>query len=91
MRIFVGGVATEVNTFSPIFMGLEDFHSTLYVKNGEHGDKPTLVTAALIELRRRAKDGEASTLIEGTTAWAEPAGMLAARRSSSSATKSLSS
>src|ERR1700712_553659 len=75
MRIFVGGVATEVNTFSPIFMGIEDFRSTLYVKNGEHGDRPTLVTAALIELRRRAKiDG--FELIEGTTAWAEPGGML---------------
>ena len=75
MRIFVGGVATEVNTFSPIFMGLEDFRSAMYVKNGEHGDTPTLVTAALIELRRRAKvDG--FELIEGTTAWAEPGGML---------------
>jgi microcystin degradation protein MlrC len=75
MRIFVGGVATEVNTFSPVFMGLEDFRATMCVKNGEHGDKPTLVTAALIELRHRAKT-DGFELIEGTTAWAEPGGML---------------
>ncbi len=75
MRIFVGGVATEINTFSPIFMGIEDFRSTMYVKGGEHPDCPTLVTAALIELRRRAK-ADGFELIEGTTAWAEPAGML---------------
>lgn len=75
MRIFVGGVATEVNTFSPIFMGLDDFTNCHYAKSGEHGDRPTLVTAALIELRRRAPiDG--FELVEGTTAWAEPAGML---------------
>lgn len=75
MRIFVGGVATETNTFSPIFMGIEDFRATMYAKGGEHPDRPTLVTAALIELRRRAGLGELD-LIEGTTAWAEPAGML---------------
>jgi microcystin degradation protein MlrC len=75
MRIFVGGVATEVNTFSPVFMGIEDFRSNMYVNNGGHGDRPTLITAALIELRRRAGiDG--FELIEGTTTWAEPGGML---------------
>jgi microcystin degradation protein MlrC len=75
MRIFVGGVATETNTFSPIFIDMEDFRSTLYAKGGDHPATPTLVTAALVELRRRAL-AEGFELVEGTTTWAEPGGMV---------------
>jgi microcystin degradation protein MlrC len=44
MRIFVAGLATEVNTFSPIFIGMEDFRRNLYAGPGQHDDRPTLVT-----------------------------------------------
>lgn len=75
MRIFVGGVATEVNTFSPIFIGLDAFRDSLYAPPGTHPREPTLCTSPLTEARRRAALGEFE-LIEGTTAWADPAGLV---------------
>lgn len=73
MRIFVAGIATEVNTFSPIFIGLDDFRASLLARPGEHPETPTLCTAPLTEARRRAALGEFE-LVEGTTAWADPGG-----------------
>jgi microcystin degradation protein MlrC len=75
MKIFCAGIATEVNTFSPIFIGLDSFRETLLARPGEHGDKPTLVTSPLIHLRRRARE-EGFALVEGTIAWAEPGGLI---------------
>jgi microcystin degradation protein MlrC len=75
MRIFVAGVATEVNTFSPIFIDLKSFKHSLYALPGEHGDRPTLVTSPLIHARRRASEGEFE-LIEGTIAWTDPGGLI---------------
>lgn len=75
MRIFVAGIATEVNTFSPIFIGLDDFRASLLARPGEHPETPTLCTAPLTEARRRAAAGEFE-LIEGTTAWADPGGLV---------------
>jgi microcystin degradation protein MlrC len=75
MRIFVGGVATEVNTFSPIFIGMDEFRASLYAPPGTHPETPTLCTAPLTEARRRAAAGDLE-LIEGTTAWADPGGLI---------------
>ncbi|NRA88211.1 MAG: M81 family metallopeptidase [Rhizobiales bacterium] len=75
MRIFVAGIATESNSFSPIFIGLEDFEASLYAAPYQHPDTPTLCTAALIELRKRANK-ENFSLIEGTTCWADPGGLV---------------
>jgi microcystin degradation protein MlrC len=75
MRIFVAGLATEVNTFSPIFIGMEDFRRNLYAGPGQHDDRPTLVTSPLIHARRRAALGEFE-LIEGTVAWTDPGGLI---------------
>jgi microcystin degradation protein MlrC len=75
MRVFVAGMATEVNTFSPIFIGLEDFHNSLYARPGEHDDIPTLTTSPLIHARRRAAEG-AFELIEGTVTWTDPGGLI---------------
>jgi microcystin degradation protein MlrC len=75
MRIFVAGVATEVNTFSPIFMDIDSFKGTLYCRPGEHGDKPSIVTSPLIHARRRAQE-EGFELVEGTICWATPGGMV---------------
>lgn len=75
MRVFVAGVATEVNTFSPVFIGMEEFAANLYARPGEHGPEPTLVTAPLIHARRRAAAGEFE-LIEGSVAWTDPGGLV---------------
>lgn len=75
MRVFVAGVATEVNTFSPIFIGMEDFKAGLYALPGEHDDVPTLTTSPLIHARRRAAAGEFE-LVEGTVAWTDPGGLI---------------
>ena len=76
MRIFVAGIATETNSFSPIFIGMDDFKASLYAKPYQHPETPTLCTAALVVLRKRAK-AEKFTLIEGTTCWADPGGLIA--------------
>jgi microcystin degradation protein MlrC len=75
MRVFAAGFGTEVNTFSPIFIGLENFKTTLYALPGQHDDKPTLITAPLIHARRRAAAGEFE-LIEGTVTWTDPGGLI---------------
>jgi microcystin degradation protein MlrC len=75
MRIFVAGFATETNTFSPVFADLDSFRASLYAPPGEHPETPTLCTAPLTVARRRSR-AEGWTLIEGTTAFADPAGLL---------------
>ena len=46
MRIFVAGLATEVNTFSPIFIGMDGFRDSLLARPGEHPETPTLCPGA---------------------------------------------
>ena len=75
MRIFVAGFATETNTFSPILADLESFRASLYAPPGEHPATPTLCTAPLVVARARSR-AEGWTLIEGTTAFADPAGLV---------------
>ena len=73
MRIFVAGFATETNTFSPIFADLNNFRASHYAPAGQHGAEPTLFTAPLVIARERSRI-EGWDLIEGTTAFADPAG-----------------
>ncbi|MBL1422287.1 MAG: M81 family metallopeptidase [Alphaproteobacteria bacterium] len=75
MRIFVAGIATETNSFSPIFVGLDDFKASLYAAPYQHPKTPTLCTAALVQLRKRVGE-DGITLIEGTTCWADPGGLV---------------
>ena len=75
MRIFVAGIATEVNTFSPIFIGEAAFAASLLARPGQHPDTPTLCTAPLTDARQRARAGEFE-LVEGTTCWADPGGLV---------------
>lgn len=75
MRMFVASLATETNTFSPLPVDRAAFESAFYAPPGTHPDTPTLCSAPFIAARRRAaRDG--FTLIEGTAAWAEPAGLV---------------
>lgn len=75
MRMFVGSLATETNTFAPLPVGRGAFESAFYFPPGRHPETPTLCTAPVVAARRRAKlDG--FELVEGTSAWAEPAGLV---------------
>lgn len=76
MRIFTAALATETNTFSPICIARRDFEDSLYAPPGQHPETPTLCTAPITVGRRVCRD-RGWTLIEGTAAWADPAGIVA--------------
>lgn len=75
-RAFTAVLATETNTFSPIRIDLRAFEASLLARPGEHPATPTLCSAVIPVGREFAarKDWE---LIEGTAAWADPAGLVA--------------
>jgi microcystin degradation protein MlrC len=75
MRVFTAALATETNTFAPIPTDLRSFQEAGLYPPGTHPDGPTLTTAPLWVLRRRA--GAELEVVEGTCAWAEPAGTVA--------------
>lgn len=75
MRIFTASLATETNTFSPVPTDRGSFEMAFYAPPGAHPDTPTLCSAVIPVLRRRAKE-EDFTLVEGTATWAEPGGLV---------------
>jgi microcystin degradation protein MlrC len=75
MRIFTASLATETNTFSPVPTDRASFEAAFYAAPGKHPNTPTLCSAPMVVLRRRAVE-DGFTLIEGTAAWAEPGGLL---------------
>jgi microcystin degradation protein MlrC len=75
MRIFTASLATETNTFSPVPTDRASFETAFYAGPGQHPPTPTLCSAPIVVLRRRARE-ESFTLIEGSAAWAEPGGLL---------------
>lgn len=75
MRIFTAALATETNTFSPIFIDRRGFEDSLYAPPGQHPETPTLCTAP-ITVGRKVCRKKGWTLIEGTAAWADPAGLV---------------
>lgn len=75
MRIFTAALATETNTFSPIFVDRRGFEESLYAPPGRHPETPTLCTAPITVGRRVCRE-RGWTLIEGTAAWADPAGLV---------------
>ncbi len=77
MRLFVASLATETNTFSPVFTDLRDFRDGFYFPPGEHPEYPSLCSAPFIALRDyRKRVGNSLEVIEGTAAWAEPGGIV---------------
>ena len=77
MRLFVASLATETNTFSPVFTDLKDFRDNFYFPPGKHPDIPSLCSAPFIALREyRKRVGDTVEVIEGTAAWAEPGGIV---------------
>jgi microcystin degradation protein MlrC len=75
MRIFTASLATETNTFSTVPTDRASFEAAFYAEPGKHPQTPTLCSAPIVVLRRRAAE-DGFTLIEGTAAWAEPGGLL---------------
>ncbi|MBB4952352.1 microcystin degradation protein MlrC [Agrobacterium vitis] len=75
MRIFTAAFATETNTFSPICIDRRAFEQSLYAPPGQHPATPTLCTAP-ITVGREVCAQKGWTLIEGTAAWADPAGLI---------------
>ncbi|WFU02075.1 M81 family metallopeptidase [Rhizobium sp. CB3171] len=75
MRIFTAVLATETNTFSPICVDRRAFEASLYAPPGEHPETPTLCSAPITVGRRVAAE-RGWELIEGTAAWADPAGLV---------------
>ncbi len=74
-RVFLGSVATESNTFSPLRTDLRDFRDSFFAPPGLHPATPTLCSAIYPVARARADD-LGWTLIEGTATWAEPGGIV---------------
>jgi len=74
-RVYVGSLATETNTFSPLRTDLQDFKDSFYAKPGEHPETPTLCSAVFPASRIGAARYGWS-LVEGTASWAEPGGMV---------------
>ncbi|WP_028745209.1 M81 family metallopeptidase [Rhizobium mesoamericanum] len=75
MRIFTAALATETNTFSPICVDRRAFEASLYAPPGLHPETPTLCSAP-ITVGRRICIEKGWDLIEGTAAWADPAGLV---------------
>jgi microcystin degradation protein MlrC len=75
MRVFTASLATETNTFAPLFVDRSAFEGGFYCPPGTHPDTPTLCSAPTVAARRRAAS-EGYELFEGTATWAEPAGLV---------------
>ncbi|MBU0914316.1 MAG: M81 family metallopeptidase [Gammaproteobacteria bacterium] len=76
MRIFTASLATETNTFSPMYTDLVSFYQSFYAPPGQHPATPTLCSAPLVACREYAELNAGVEVIEGSCAWAEPGGLL---------------
>lgn len=74
-RVFLGSIATETNTFSPLRTDLQDFKDSFYAPPGQHPVTPTLCSAVYPVARARAAELNWQ-LVEGTASWAEPGGIV---------------
>jgi microcystin degradation protein MlrC len=75
MRLFAASLATETNTFAPIPTDRRAFETAFYAPPDAHPPTPTLCSAPIVAARAAAAR-EGHTLVEGTAAWAEPAGIV---------------
>ncbi|WP_127143924.1 M81 family metallopeptidase [Pelagibacterium montanilacus] len=75
MRIFTASLATETNTFSPVPTDRAAFEAAFYAGPGQHPATPTLCSSPVLILRTIA-DAEGLEVIEGSSSWAEPAGLV---------------
>lgn len=73
MKMFVASLATETNTFSPLFVDRSAFEDAFYCPPDTHPATPTLCSAPFAAAREEAA-AHRYELIEGTATWTEPAG-----------------
>ena len=74
-RVFLGSIATETNTFSPLRTDIQDFKESFYAPPGGHPKTPTLCSAVYPVARARAAEFNWQ-IVEGTASWAEPGGIV---------------
>jgi microcystin degradation protein MlrC len=74
-RVFLGSIATETNTFSPLRTDILDFKESFYASPGQHPKTPTLCSAIYPAARARAVEFNWQ-IVEGTASWAEPGGIV---------------
>lgn len=74
-RVFLGSIATETNTFSPLRTDIQDFKESFYAPPGQHPQTPTLCSAIYPVARTRAAEFNWQ-IVEGTASWAEPGGIV---------------
>lgn len=74
-RVFLGSIATETNTFSPLRTDILDFKESFYAPPGQHPETPTLCSAIYPVARARAAEFNWQ-VVEGTASWAEPGGIV---------------
>ena len=74
MKVFTAGLKTETNTFSPMPTGYANFAERCLVRNGNHGDNPSLSAAPLLIFRERAKQ-RGWSVMESLCTSAQPAGL----------------
>jgi microcystin degradation protein MlrC len=74
-RVFLGSIATETNTFSPLRTDILDFKESFYAPPGQHPKTPTLCSAIYPVARARAAEFNWQ-IVEGTASWAEPGGVV---------------
>ncbi len=78
MKAFTAGFGAETNTFSGLYIGLDDFRDTFLFGPNEHPPELTEVSAPLFVLReKRARLGW--HVVEGTYAFALPGGRVGLR------------
>ncbi len=73
MKIFIAGLQTESNTFSPIPTSLSGFRDTYLVRDGNHGDPPGYFGMPNVVFRRMAVE-RGWEVAESLCAAAQPAG-----------------
>ena len=73
MELFMAGLATETNTFSPIPTGTKAFE-TGFVSRSSTDEEPNLFSAPLHEWRNMAQQ-RGWSVVEGLCAFAQPAGL----------------
>lgn len=73
--VYTASLATETNTFSPVFTDLQSFRDSFYAAPGEHPATPTLCSAPIIACREILAPA-GWQVVEGTATWAEPGGLI---------------
>lgn len=73
LRAFTAGLGAETNTFSSLHIGIDAFADTFLYRPGTHPNELTEVSAPLYVLRQR-RDQQGWQVVEGTYAFALPAG-----------------